>query len=55
MKEGIKNEIITTLEELMNPFDTILKNLAGPFFEAYETVFGIIKSVKEAYATLKNG
>ncbi|VDI41391.1 Hypothetical predicted protein [Mytilus galloprovincialis] len=55
LKEGIKNEIITTLEELMNPFDTILKNLAGPFFEAYETVFGIIKSVKEAYATLKNG
>ncbi|CAC5409209.1 unnamed protein product [Mytilus coruscus] len=55
LRETIKNEIITTIEELMNPFRTILRHLAGPFFEAYETVFGVIKSVKEAYSILKKG
>jgi hypothetical protein len=38
----------------MNPFNSILGDLAGPFIKAYDSTFGVIKSVKEAYAVLKN-
>ena len=39
----------------MNPFESILGDLAGPFIEAYDTTFGVIKSIKEAYEILKKG
>lgn len=39
----------------MNPFDTVLRDIAGPFIDAYDATFGVIKNVKEAYAILKKG
>jgi hypothetical protein len=41
--------------DMMNPFNSILGDLAGPFIKAYDSTFGVIKSVKEAYAVLKKG
>jgi hypothetical protein len=40
---------------MMNPFSTILGDLAGPFIKAYDSSFGVIQSIKEAYAVLKKG
>ncbi|CAG2196998.1 unnamed protein product [Mytilus edulis] len=43
VRESIIKDIVTTLEELSNPFNTILKNLSGPFADAYESTFGVFK------------
>jgi hypothetical protein len=40
---------------MMNPFNSILGDLAGPFIKAYDSTFGVILSIKEAYAVLKKG
>jgi hypothetical protein len=38
---------------MMNPINSILGDLAGPFIKAYNSTFGVIQSIKEAYAVLK--
>jgi hypothetical protein len=40
---------------MMNPINSILGDLAGPFIKAYDSTFGVIQSVKKAYALLKEG
>jgi hypothetical protein len=55
LREAVKNDVISLIEDMMNPFNSILGDLAGPFIKAYDSTFGVIKSVKEAYAVLKKG
>ena len=54
----LKREALQTLQTsqdlLMNPFDAIL-GLADNFVQKYNNLFGLIKKIKSAYDTLKEG
>lgn len=54
MREEVVAKLQSTVEEVISPF-RMLSDIAKPFIMAYESVFGIVKSVKEAYNGLKNG
>ncbi|VDI03126.1 Hypothetical predicted protein [Mytilus galloprovincialis] len=53
MRKGVVSQITSTVEDVMEPFD-MLNDIAQPFITAYESVFGIVKAVKNAYNALKN-
>ena len=54
MREEVVAKLQSIVEEVISPF-RMLSDIAKPFIKAYESVFGIVKSVKEAYNGLKNG
>ncbi|CAG2220464.1 unnamed protein product [Mytilus edulis] len=54
MRKDVVSQIFSTVEEVIKPFD-VLMDIAQPFITAYESVFGIIKAIKDAYNGLKNG
>jgi hypothetical protein len=57
-QQSVKQEIVdllnTTKKELMDPFEGLM-GMADTFINRYGKVFGIIKSVKDAYTILKEG
>lgn len=54
MRRDVVSRLRTTVDEVLDPF-SMLNEIAQPFIAAYESVFGIVKAVKDAYHALKNG
>lgn len=54
MRRDVVLQLRSTVDEVLDPF-TMLNNIAQPFIAAYESVFGIVKAVKDAYHALKDG
>lgn len=54
MRKDVVSQILSTVEEVIKPFD-VLNTIAQPFITAYESVFGMIKAIKDGYNALKNG
>ena len=54
MKQEAVDMLVTIKEELLDPFKGLI-GIADTFVHRYGKVFNIIKTVKDAYAILKEG
>ena len=54
MKQEAVDMLVTIKEELLDPFNGLI-GIADTFVHKYGRVFNIIKTVKDAYAILKEG
>ncbi|KAK3101652.1 hypothetical protein FSP39_005219 [Pinctada imbricata] len=55
VKQEIVDNITRLMSEMLNPFTDGLRGLADRFLKRYGDLFTFVKSVKEAYTTLKEG
>ena len=54
MKQELLDNITQIKDELLEPFSD-LEDIAKDFMEQYGQVFSLVKNIKEAYTTLKEG
>jgi hypothetical protein len=54
MKEEVVQDLLAIKDELLAPFAG-LTGIADKFIDQYNKVFSVVKSIKNAYSTLKKG